>query len=323
MKYEGNLIITDENKNDFAELTEVTGWLEIYADAQLPALTSIGSWLEIYADAELPALTSIGDTLYIRADAELPALTSIGSGLEIYADTELPALTSIGGGLYINADAQLPALTSIGSWLYINADAQLPALTSIGGELYIYADAQLPALTSIGGTLKIQPGIDFKTNAKINAGADVKEAAIKFNRECFFNCGYLLADGILAKIIEKKKNVYKIQICGNTQHSYCFEADGVYSHGSTIKEARDSLIYKISNRDTSQYQGMKLSDTVSFADAIRMYRCITGACEAGTRHFVETVLKDKKEKYKISEIIELTAGQYGAESFKNFFEKVS
>ena len=39
MKYEGNLIITTGNASDFSELVEVTGYLEINADAQLPKLT--------------------------------------------------------------------------------------------------------------------------------------------------------------------------------------------------------------------------------------------------------------------------------------------
>lgn len=47
---------------------------------------------------------------------------------------------------------------------------------------------------------------------------------------------------------------------------------------------------------------------------------ITGACAFGTRHFCESVLGDgKKDKYTIAEVIELTKGQYGAETFKNFF----
>ena len=42
----------------------------------------------------------------------------------------------------------------------------------------------------------------------------------------------------------------------------------------------------------------------------------------GTRHFCETILGDKKkEKYTVAEVIELTKGQYGAESFKEFFKK--
>lgn len=53
-------------------------------------------------------------------------------------------------------------------------------------------------------------------------------------------------------------------------------------------------------------------------EAIQMYRVITGACEAGTKHFVSGLAKTKA-KYKIAELIKLTKGQYGAQTFAKFF----
>ena len=132
--------------------------------------------------------------------------------------------------------------------------------------------------------------------------------------------GFLFADRILARIITKKKNVYKIQIVGRTKISYCIEVDGTFSHGATLKEAKESLIYKITDRDKSDYEDYTLDTEVTHEEAIKMYRVITGACEAGTRHFVENVLAEKKEKYTVKEIIKLTEGQYGNETLKEFME---
>nr|DAE46854.1 MAG TPA: hypothetical protein [Caudoviricetes sp.] len=87
-----------------------------------------------------------------------------------------------------------------------------------------------------------------------------------------------------------------------------------------MKDARESFIYKISNRDTSQYKGLKLDDVVSKEDAIKMYRVITGACEFGTKNFVNS-LEKVKSKYSIRELIELTDGRYGSDRFKEFFNK--
>jgi len=82
-KHIGDLIITTaEQAKSYAHIEEVTGYLDISADAQLPALTSVGGSLYISADAQLPVLTSVGGYLDIRADAQLPALTSVG-GSEI------------------------------------------------------------------------------------------------------------------------------------------------------------------------------------------------------------------------------------------------
>jgi uncharacterized membrane protein len=112
MKHIGNLTITSENCKRFANLTEVTGYLYINAEASLPVLTSVGGYLRIDAEASLPVLTSVGGDLYINAEASLPVLTSVGGALYIDAEASLPVLTSVGGYLYIDAEASLPVLTS-------------------------------------------------------------------------------------------------------------------------------------------------------------------------------------------------------------------
>ena len=229
-KYNGNLIITEDNKNDFKDLVEITGWLNIRSDAKLPNLQTVGGWLNIYSDAELPNLQRVG------------------------------------------------------------------------GWLDIYSDAKLKA-----------------PKAKYNS-ENAKQLAFKFNFECFMKLGFLFADNILAKIVTKKKNVYKIQIVGQTKISYCIEVDGTFSHGATLKEAKESLIYKITDRDKSDYEDYTLDTEVTHEEAIKMYRVITGACKAGTRDFVENVLTNKKEKYTVKEIIKLTEGRFGNETLKEFME---
>src|SRR6266705_1550887 len=134
MKHSGDLHITRANAGDFLELTEVSGYLYIRADAQLPVLTTVGGYLDISADAQLPVLTTVGGSLYIRADAQLPVLTTVGGSLDISADAQLPVLTTVGGYLDISADAQLPVLTTVGGSLDIRADNILfPSLKSAHG----------------------------------------------------------------------------------------------------------------------------------------------------------------------------------------------
>lgn len=42
------------------------------------------------------------------------------------------------------------------------------------------------------------------------------------------------------------------------------DGEGRYAHGETIKEARESLIYKIKNRDKSEYESLTLDSKVTF-----------------------------------------------------------
>jgi len=94
--------------------------------------------------------------------------------------------------------------------------------------------------------------------------------------------------------------------------------DGVnFAHGKTIKEARKSLLYKISDRDTAEYKSMNADTILTFKECIEAYRAITGACEFGVRNFVESMGKLKK-KYAIKEVIEITKNQYGNEAFERF-----
>lgn len=184
----------------------------------------------------------------------------------------------------------------------VRSNVELPKLQTIGGSLYVYSDVEFKA-----------PKVKF--NVK-----NAREKALKFNFECFLKLGFLFADGILAKILEKKRNVYKIQIVGQAKISFCIEVDGQFSHGDTIKQAKEDLKYKITNRDKSQYESWTLDKKITLKQAIEMYRVVTGACEMGTKHFVENVLTVKKKYYTIKEVIELTDGQYNNELLKEFFK---
>ena len=131
-----------------------------------------------------------------------------------------------------------------------------------------------------------------------------------------------IIDNVKTIILKRKNTVIHGLYFDSLEPCYVVEKDGIYSHGATIKEAKESLIYKLSDRDTSKYKDYTLDTVITFEEAIKMYRCITGACEGGTRNFVENILPSKgkkKKKYTISEVIQLTEGQYNNDKLKEFF----
>ena len=134
---------------------------------------------------------------------------------------------------------------------------------------------------------------------------------------------YIKADYILGKLIDQKGNVYHIQIGSSEVNSYLVtDGEGHWSHGKTLEEAKDDLLYKISKRNKGDYKGLTLDSELSFEDAITCYRVITGACLFGTMDFIDNRLgENKKGKYTINEIIELTEGEYGNDIFNDFFCK--
>ncbi len=135
---------------------------------------------------------------------------------------------------------------------------------------------------------------------------------------------YILCDGILAEVLSHHGNVWKTRPVGRKNETFIVsDCSGKYAHGSTIEEARKDLIYKVANRDKSRYETLNTNSVLTHEEAIEAYRVITGACSAGTRHFVENVLPADRvaDSYTVGEIIELTRGQYGHDKFAAFFQR--
>jgi len=134
-----------------------------------------------------------------------------------------------------------------------------------------------------------------------------------------WSTGHIKIDGIFSKVIARKGNTWKTQRIGKGTVEYIVtDGAGKFAHGDSIREAKESLIYKISDRDTSRFQGLALDTVLTFGELVEAYRIITGACETGVRGFIQSSGLEKKS-YSIAEAIELTAGQYGSEKFREFF----
>ena len=245
-------------------------------------------------------------------------------------------VTEITGYVYCSgADtkASFPVLTSIGGYVYCrgaDTKASFPVLTSIGGGVDCRgADtkASFPVLTSIGGYVYCS-GADtkasFPADAKFNDEScpAISRCAIALMAS-FLSVGILFADGISAKIISKRKKsdmvIYSVIIVGKTERSIVIEQNSSFSHGETISDAIESLIYKISDRDTSMFKKWNMDTEVSLSEAIKSYRVITGACEQGTRNFCKSQ-GELKEKYTVKEIVDLTKGAFGSEKYAEFFK---
>ena len=217
---------------------------------------------------------------------------------------------------------------TVGGWLGLSNTGitSLPDNLTVGGwlDLSNTGITSLPDNLTVGDALYLSgTGITSKEREKVKKPD--KQKMFEFNlsvqaKLSWQNGRYRIFDGIFCEVLRKLKNAYKVKIGLATKYVV---TDGVnYAHGDTIKEARADLMYKISDRDTSQYEDLSLDSVVTKEEAIKMYRAITGACEAGTKHFVGG-LKELKPRYTIAEIIELTEGQFGATDFKNFFAEDS
>ena len=189
---------------------------------------------------------------------------------------------------------------------------KLPDNLTVGGGLYLRGTqiASLPDNLTVGGWLDLSgTQIDESERRKVKTIRNGDYVAGK----------YLFVDNILTQIKGKKTvgqyTVYVGKIKGNNVVS-----DGVnYAHCDKLRDGIADLLFKAaSDRGADQYKNLSLDTELTVAEAVTMYRVITGACRAGSEAFVNSQ-RELKEKYTIRECIELTKGQYNAEKFAEFF----
>lgn len=167
-------------------------------------------------------------------------------------------------------------------------------------------------------------GIESMVIKDSHTTATIKTTPINLNHsfETYLERGIVYADGIMKQLISKRRykglDVFKVKEYSGKKYSYVVKRGNTFAHAETVKKAIEDLRYKISDRDLTKFNKLTLKSKLKIDDAIQCYRMITGACELGTREFVE---KHKLPKtITIDKIIKLTKGQFGNDAFKEFFK---
>lgn len=183
------------------------------------------------------------------------------------------------------------------------------------GNLYLsYTKiTALPENLTVGGSLNLSYTPIFKIRNTLKY-RKLKEAEYVPGK-------YLYVDGILTHIKRGKKVGKYTYYIGKIQNQNVISDGERYAHCKDFQSGVRDLEFKSEkDRGAEQYKNLDLSSTVTYEKAIMMYRIITGACQAGTEHFLAG-LKEIKPEYTIAEIIKLTKGNYGARTFEEFFAK--
>jgi hypothetical protein len=221
---------------------------------------------------------------------------------------------TVGGSLLLNSLTSIPEgfNPTVGGSLNLNSLTSIPEGFNpiVGGGLYLRSLKTIPEgfNPTVGGWLYLKEGLSCEYN--------------KLPKNYMFswqNEKYIKVDGMFTEVLNKKGNVWKVKKV-NTEKEFYLISDGEkYAHGDTLKEAKEDLIFKIGNRTKEDYKGLKLDSVLSLEEGIICYRVITGACSFGVKDFMQNRMKNKKKEYSISEIIEMTEGEYGGNIFKKFF----
>jgi len=169
-------------------------------------------------------------------------------------------------------------------------------------------------------TAKLCVDFDARMIEEKHDTAQIIEKQEELSFETYLDRGYVKADGILRRLISRKKigdvEVFEVEDSLG-EKSFVVKKGGIFSHGETIEKAKDDLKYKISDRDTSEFENWSPDEGRPTEEMIKAYRVITGACEFGTKDFCEKM--QLKEKYTPKEVVEITYGKYGNDKFAKFF----
>ncbi len=325
----------------------------------LPNNLTVRGYLELWNTCinTLPDNLIVGGSLFLNNTGikSLPNNLTVGGSLELCKTriNTLPDNLIVGGSLFLNNTGikslpdnlkvgrsielrntritSLPDNLTVGCVLDIRDTRikSLPDNLTVGDSLDLRGTGitSLPDSLTVGGVLDIR-GTKITDNVEVNTTLsreqrkkihDLENMALFWERN---GVRYIKADGIFSVIDSHHGNVYKVHQIGKEDKSLYLVTDGDnhWAHGKTLAEAKADLIYKINDRDTSDYEKLSLDDTLSYEEAIAAYRTITGACSAGTRDFIENRLPSPhKDKYTIREIIKLTKNEYGGKAFAKFF----
>lgn len=182
---------------------------------------------------------------------------------------------------------------------------------TVGGSLYLGGTAitSLPDNLTVGGYLDLE-GTAIKNTVNVNR--IVPPVLLWRNKK------YIKVDGVFSELVSQRGHVMRIKMIGKKEISYIVTDGKNFAHGATLKEAKEDLVYKVTDRRKDDFKSLNAESVLSHTEAIACYRTITGACSFGTRDFCENRLK-KQKTYTVKEIARLTAGEYGHDTFTKFF----
>ena len=120
-------------------------------------------------------------------------------------------------------------------------------------------------------------------------------------------------------VTSKRKNVWRGHKIGCSKEIFLVtDGNGKYSHGETLKEAKEDLIFKLDGRRPDDFKHLTQDTVLSLEEGVMAYRVITGACSFGVKDYLKNRLPKRKKEFSVREIVELTANEYGGKRFAEF-----
>ena len=270
-----------------------------------------------------------------KQDEDDAIISSSGNSAQIGSSGDSAQIGSSGNSAQIGSSGNCAQIGSSGDYAQIGSSGNCAQIGSSGD----YA-----RIDSTGGKAVVA-AIGYKSIAKAKVGSWLTLAEYDLNGEPLFvkteqvdniaikeDTYYTLynrnfqevqiIDEVPTIILKRKNNIIKCKFLNNYEDCWVFEKNGIYAHGGTVKQAYFDWLFKTSDRDVEQYRSVQTDEIHELSYWVVAYRTITGACSLGTNNYLENNKDKYKDKMTLNEVIKATEGQYGSNTFKEFFQQM-
>ena len=326
-----------------AQIGSSGDWAQIGSSGNSARIGSSGNWEQIGSSGNLAQIGSSGNLAQIGSSGNSAQIGSSGDWARIGSSGDWAQIGSSGNLAQIGSSGNLARIGSSGNSARIGSSGNWARIGSSGNSARIGSSGNWAQIDSTGDTSVIA-AIGYKSIAKAKAGSWLTLAEYDNNGDVLFvkteqvdnkkikeDTYYTLynknfqevqiIDNVPTIVLTRKKDIIKGKFLNDYSDCWIFQKDGMSAHGITLKQAYRDWLFKKTPRDMSEYEGLKLDDIRDINYWAVCYRNITGACSAGTENFIENFKDRLKPEMSLQEVITVTKGQYGSNTFKEFFNK--
>lgn len=139
--------------------------------------------------------------------------------------------------------------------------------------------------------------------------------------------GYVRVDNIWCKVISQMGPLAKIIVWPTQEEGYIAEYNGEQAHGKTPRAASDAAKSKwwakkeVEDRLEEVRKMFRERKKIPGTELFTVHGMLTGSCEMGRQHFVDTHNIDLDREYTLKEFVEITGNDYGGETVKRLLKK--
>ena len=131
-------------------------------------------------------------------------------------------------------------------------------------------------------------------------------------------------DGFCMNILHEKEyngcTFYKCTYFPKSEITYIVKNEKCLAHGETLRDAMSDLEYKLSSNEDRAYHINRIAKQ-GYMNATD-YRLLTGACKAGTDHFLKLNNLTWDDTMPVEKILELTKNQFGFFAFEGAAKEI-